>query len=211
MSVQDIYKVILLGDSSVGKTSILSQYINKKFYEKTKSTIGADFITHEIEVDGKYLGLQLWDTAGSERFQAVQPIFFRGSDCCILVCDVTNRDSFEHLYEWKNHLLESLTTVENENAFTFILAGNKSDCEASKRQVKFEELQQWDGGIYTAFECSAKSGWNIEKMFYEVAKILKQKRNEEMIRNTTENNVSESIESLYDEVEEDQSKQSSCC
>ena len=209
MSIPNIFKVILLGDSSVGKTSILSQYINKSFFDKTKSTIGADFITHEIEVDGTYIGLQLWDTAGSERFQAVQPIFFRGSDCCILVCDVTNKETFEHLDEWKKHLLESLSNIQNENTFCFVVVGNKSDCESTEREVKLEELQQWDGGIHAAFECSAKTGWNIEKMFYEVAKLMKERRNE-WEKNQTDC-VNDSMDSLYDDIDDNKDQKSSCC
>ncbi|KAH2036608.1 hypothetical protein KXW85_002061 [Aspergillus fumigatus] len=88
-----LLKVIILGDSGVGKTSLMNQYVNKKFSASYKATIGADFLTKEVLVDDRLI----WDTAGQERFQSLGVAFYRGADCCVLVYDVNNSKSFEAL------------------------------------------------------------------------------------------------------------------
>ncbi|CAN9235316.1 unnamed protein product [Alternaria alternata] len=85
-----LLKVIILGDSGVGKTSLMNQYVNKKFSASYKATIGADFLTKEVLVDDRLVTMQLWDTAGQERFQSLGVAFYRGADCCVLVYDVNN-------------------------------------------------------------------------------------------------------------------------
>lgn len=95
---KDILKVVLIGDGGVGKTSLRNQYIHKKFTDAYKATIGADFITKEVETnDGKKVMMQIWDTAGQERFQSLGVAYYRGADACILVYDVNNYLSFQHL------------------------------------------------------------------------------------------------------------------
>ncbi|KAF6303164.1 RAB7A isoform 2 [Pan troglodytes] len=80
-----LLKVIILGDSGVGKTSLMNQYVNKKFSNQYKATIGADFLTKEVMVDDRLVTMQIWDTAGQERFQSLGVAFYRGADCCVLV------------------------------------------------------------------------------------------------------------------------------
>jgi len=92
-----LIKVIILGDSGVGKTSLMNQYVNKRFSHQYKATIGADFLTKEVMVDDRLVTMQLWDTAGQERFQSLGVAFYRGADCCVLVYDVNNAKSFEML------------------------------------------------------------------------------------------------------------------
>ncbi|CAK9051914.1 unnamed protein product [Durusdinium trenchii] len=84
-----LLKVIILGDSGVGKTSLMNQYVNKKFTNQYKATIGADFLTKEVMIDDKLVTMQIWDTAGQERFQSLGVAFYRGADCCVLVHDLT--------------------------------------------------------------------------------------------------------------------------
>lgn len=79
-----LLKVIILGDSGVGKTSLMNQYVNKKFSNQYKATIGADFLTKEVQVDDRTVTMQIWDTAGQERFQSLGVAFYRGADCCVL-------------------------------------------------------------------------------------------------------------------------------
>lgn len=79
-----LLKVIILGDSGVGKTSLMNQYVNKKFSNQYKATIGADFLTKEVIVDDRIVTMQIWDTAGQERFQSLGVAFYRGADCCVL-------------------------------------------------------------------------------------------------------------------------------
>ncbi|ELP88577.1 hypothetical protein EIN_335590 [Entamoeba invadens IP1] len=205
MASTSLFKVVVLGEANVGKTSLLTQYITKKFYEKTKSTVGADFITHEVEVDGQTVVLQIWDTAGSERFCSLGPVFFRGAECCVLVCDMTNAKSFEKIDSWKKVLLSSLSQQDDIESFPFVIVGNKSDCTDEERQVTFAQLSAYGGGKYSYFECSAKTGWNVDTIFIEVAKILKQK-------SKILSNSPELIEPCrLDDITEKVDKKKSCC
>jgi len=90
-----LLKIIILGESGVGKKAILHQFVHKRFIEEHKATIGADFSTKEIVFDDKVITLQIWDTAGQERFQSLGNAFYRGADACVLVYDVTNEASFK--------------------------------------------------------------------------------------------------------------------
>merc|ERR1719177_74289 len=103
MSRKVLLKIIILGDSGEGKTSILHKYVNNKFIEEHKATIGADFSTREITIDdSRLITLQIWDTAGQERFQSLGNAFYRGADACILVYDITDKESFDAIEEWKS-------------------------------------------------------------------------------------------------------------
>ncbi|KAL6338721.1 hypothetical protein AAG906_023870 [Vitis piasezkii] len=104
-----LLKVIVLGDSGVGKTSLMNQYVYKKFSQQYKATIGADFVTKELQIDDKLVTLQLWDTAGQERFQSLGSAFYRGADCCVLVYDVNVLKSFESLQSWHEEFLKQVT------------------------------------------------------------------------------------------------------
>merc|ERR1712072_69009 len=104
-----LLKVIILGDSSVGKTSLMNQYVNRKFDNQYKATIGADFLTKEVSVDHngdqRLVTMQIWDTAGQERFQSLGVAFYRGADACVLVYDLTAKKSFENLDTWRDEFL----------------------------------------------------------------------------------------------------------
>lgn len=100
-----LLKVIILGDSGVGKTSLMNQYVNKKFSNQYKATIGADFLTKEVMVDDRLVTMQIWDTAGQERFQSLGVAFYRGADCCVLTYDVTAPNTFKSLDSWRDEFL----------------------------------------------------------------------------------------------------------
>jgi len=93
MNSSPLIKVVLLGESGVGKTALLDRYVNKQF-TSYKSTIGADFCTCEMEIDDKFITLQIWDTAGQERFHSLGKLFFRGADCCLLVFDLAEKNLY---------------------------------------------------------------------------------------------------------------------
>ncbi|CAA2953501.1 ras-related Rab7 [Olea europaea subsp. europaea] len=101
-----LLKVIVLGDSGVGKTSLMNQYVHKKFNHQYKATIGADFVTKELQIDDRLVTLQIWDTAGQERFQSLGVAFYRGADCCVLVYDVNVMRSFDTLDNWHEEFLK---------------------------------------------------------------------------------------------------------
>ena len=94
-------KVVAIGDSGVGKTSLIQMFEQAKFTDNFKPTIGADFSNKEIDIDGKVVTLQIWDTAGQERYQSLGTAFYRGADCAFLVYDITNQWSFENVPNWK--------------------------------------------------------------------------------------------------------------
>ncbi|CAM0882704.1 unnamed protein product [Alopecurus aequalis] len=151
-----LLKVIILGDSGVGKTSLMNQYVNKKFSNQYKATIGADFLTKEVQYEDRLFTLQIWDTAGQERFQSLGVAFYRGADCCVLVYDVNSMKSFDNLNNWRE---EFLIQVSEKKA--------KSWC-ASKGNIPY-------------FETSAKEGTNVEDAFQVIVKdALKNEPEEEL-------------------------------
>ncbi|KAG9095789.1 hypothetical protein FRC06_009418 [Ceratobasidium sp. 370] len=182
-----LLKVIILGDSGVGKTSLMNQYVNKRFNNQYKATIGADFLTKEVVVDGRTVTLQLWDTAGQERFQSLGVAFYRGADCCVLVYDVNNAkvkpstsryqrnltiriQSFEALDNWRDEFLIQSSPHEPDT-FPFIVLGNKIDIEDGRRQVSQKRAMAWcqSKGNIPYFETSAKESINIEQAFQTAA------------------------------------------
>jgi len=165
-----LLKVILLGESGVGKTSLMNRYVNNKFNEQYKATIGADFLTKEVMVDGKLATLQIWDTAGQERFQSLGVAFYRGADCCALVFDVNDLKTFESLTNWKNEFLDHARPPNPDN-FPFVIIGNKID-RPEGRVVQQKRAQAWcqEHGNIPYFETSAKEGTNVENAFLSIVK-----------------------------------------
>ncbi|XP_076896086.1 ras-related protein Rab7 isoform X2 [Bidens hawaiensis] len=146
-----LLKVIILGDSGVGKTSLMNQYVNRKFSNQYKATIGADFLTKEIQFEDRIFTLQIWDTAGQERFQSLGVAFYRGADCCVLVHDVNVMKSFDNLNNWRE---EFLIQVSEKKA--------KAWC-ASKGNIPYFETSAKDGfNVEAAFECIAKNALKNE-------------------------------------------------
>eukprot|EP00842_Homolaphlyctis_polyrhiza_P003047 jgi/Hompol1/3743/HPOL_006717-RA len=170
---------------SVGKTSLMNQFVNSKFSTQYKATIGADFLTKEVTVDDRSVTMQIWDTAGQERFQSLGVAFYRGADCCALVYDVNNARSFENLESWRDEFLLQANPRDPEH-FPFVVIGNKVDVEESKRQVTQKRAMTWcqqKGNIpfVQYFETSAKEGINVEQAFQIIAKnSLKQEMDTEL-------------------------------
>ncbi|XP_065875027.1 ras-related protein Rab7 isoform X2 [Euphorbia lathyris] len=167
-----LLKVIVLGDSGVGKTSLMNQYVYKKFSKQYKATIGADFVTKELQLDDKLVTLQIWDTAGQERFQSLGAAFYRGADCCVLVYDVNVLKSFETLNNWHDDFLKQADPIDPD-AFPFILIGNKIDIDGgSSRVVSEKKAREWCNSKREMpyFETSAKENYNVDDAFLCVAK-----------------------------------------
>ncbi|KAI4197300.1 MAG: hypothetical protein LQ350_006028 [Teloschistes chrysophthalmus] len=176
-----LLKVIILGDSGVGKTSLMNQYVNKKFSASYKATIGADFLTKEVLVDDRVVTMQLWDTAGQERFQSLGVAFYRGADCCVLVYDVNNSKSFDTLDSWRDEFLVQASPRDPEN-FPFVVLGNKIDVEENKRMISAKRAMTFcsSKGNIPYFETSAKEAVNVEQAFEVIAhNALAQEESEE--------------------------------
>jgi len=162
-----LLKVIILGDSGVGKTSLMNQYVNNKFSSQYKATIGADFLTKEVMVDDKLVTMQIWDTAGQERFQSLGVAFYRGADACVLVYDVSNKKSFDSLAGWKDEFLQQCAP-QDPDKFPFVILGNKCDLTASQRKVKKEVARKGHPDV-PFFETSAKNSTNVSDAFQLIA------------------------------------------
>ncbi|XP_061365615.1 ras-related protein Rab7 isoform X2 [Gastrolobium bilobum] len=177
-----LLKVIVLGDSGVGKTSLMNQYlsslvmnllyVHKKFSQQYKATIGADFVTKELQIDDRLVTLQIWDTAGQERFQSLGVAFYRGADCCVLVYDVNVMKSFDTLDNWHEEFLKQ-ANPSDPRTFPFILLGNKIDIDGgNSRVVSEKKAKDWctSKGNIPYFETSAKEDYNVDAAFLCIAK-----------------------------------------
>jgi len=178
---KQLYKIIILGDSGVGKTSLLNQYVNGRYTQQYRATVGADFMAKEVMIDDRVVNLQIWDTAGQERFQSLGPAFYRGADCCVLVYDITNQKSFESLDSWRDEFLMQGNPKDPEN-FPFIVLGNKCDKEGERKVAK-SGAEKWckNHGSVEIFETSAKDNVNVESAFQVIAKAAATQDKEEEI------------------------------
>lgn len=168
-----LLKIIILGDSGVGKTCLMNQYVNKKFSTQYKATIGADFLTKDIVVEDKLVTMQIWDTAGQERFQSLGMAFYRGADACFLVYDKTDPESFRHLADWRQDFLVN-AAPEDPDSFPFIVLGNKVDLPSADHRVSRAKAEAWCRSHGTSgidyFETSAKENVNVEQAFVAIAR-----------------------------------------
>jgi len=154
----------MVGDSGVGKSSLLKRFANREFTGDYISTIGVDFEIKTLEIDGKSVKLQIWDTAGQERFQNITTSYYRGAHCIILVYDITQIETFQHVHKWHKQIQEH----SNSNV-QILLVGNKSDLGAN-RQVPYEDAEEMANQLgVSVFETSAKDATNVDQAFYHIA------------------------------------------
>ncbi|XP_039911434.1 EF-hand calcium-binding domain-containing protein 4B isoform X2 [Hirundo rustica] len=169
-SVPDrLFKIIFVGNSSVGKTSFLRRFCEDRFFPGTAATVGVDYNVRTVKVDHTQVALQLWDTAGQERYRSITKQFFRKADGVIVMYDITARDTFTAVKQW----LISIEEAAGENV-PVLLLGNKTDNE-KEREVPMgmgDHLAKDYNLIF--YECSAYSGYNVEKSVLHLARILKE-------------------------------------
>jgi len=164
-----LFKLLLIGDSGVGKSCLLLRFADNSYEENYISTIGVDFKTRTIEIDGKTIKLQIWDTAGQERFATITRSYFRGALGVIIVYDVTNMDSFNNVQRW----LGEVDSHASENVVK-LLVGNKSDL--SNKVVDKAKAEAYASSLGIPFiETSAKESVNVEKAFNTMARTIKDK------------------------------------
>jgi len=176
-SYDELFKLVIVGDSGVGKSCFLLRYVDNAFTESFISTIGVDFRFKSINVNDKIIRLQIWDTAGQERFRAITPAYYRGADGIIIVYDITYRETFSAVIVW---LEEALKYVDD--VVPFVIIGNKSD--RTDRQVSYDELEQFGKKHNILYaECSARTGENIDNVLLELANKLLLKKEKEKINN----------------------------
>jgi Ras-related protein Rab-1A len=162
-----LFKLVLIGDSGVGKSCLLLRFADDNFTDSYISTIGVDFRFRTITIDDKIVKLQIWDTAGQERFRTITSAYYRGADGIIMVYDVTSSESFDHVEEW----LSEVDRYANENT-SKLLVGNKADL-IDEKQVTKETAQSFADKLSIPFlETSAKTATNVDTAFLTMAKEL---------------------------------------
>ncbi|KAJ4463034.1 putative Ras-related protein Rab-7A [Paratrimastix pyriformis] len=173
-------KVIFLGDQSVGKTSLLNQFIQKRFQKKYKATLGSDFFVKEVRVGETTVVMQIWDTAGQERFRSLGSSYFRGADLCCLVYDVTVGKSFDDLDNWKEEFLLQAMPPDPER-FPFFVIANKVDLPDDQRMVTSSRATEWirRRPNFHHVEASAKSGDGVDQAFLQMATVALERNRED--------------------------------
>ena len=168
-------KILILGDCAVGKTSLLLRYTDDNFTESHVSTIGVEYKVKTIEMNGRSVKLQIWDTSGQERFHSITKNFFRSADGVLFIYDITSKETFTNIKEWLKN------AQEVENSFEKILIGNKCDL-TEKRQVKTEDLEKLGQKMgMTTYETSAKDNINVSLVFQKLAELILDGKSEKEI------------------------------
>lgn len=168
-------KLLMIGDSGVGKTCLLLRYANDSFSPTFITTIGIDFKIKTITLDEKVIKLQIWDTAGQERFRTITTSYFRGAQGILLVYDVTDRGSFDNIRNWVGQIQQHADVNVNK-----ILIGNKADVDPSQVVVTREEGEKLSSEYNIKFfETSAKNNLNVVEAFEAIARDVKDRRMKE--------------------------------
>ena len=163
-------QLLIIGDSTVGKTSILSRFVDGTFNSNYLATVGLENVTKDEIIDDKTIRIKIWDTAGQERYKSLTKSFFRNAEGVMLVYDVTNLETYENLKFWQQSIKNNMSSDMGE--IPVILIGNKIDCD--DREVIREEAEKfWKDQGYPYFETSAKTGQNIDTTIkYLVKKVI---------------------------------------
>ena len=171
-----MFKVVLVGDSFVGKTNIMSKYLKDEFHEDSKATVGVEFGSKQFTIEGHSIKAQIWDTAGQERYKAITSAYYKGAKGAFVVYDITRKSSFESIDKWVNDL-----TAAADKKITIVVIGNKSDLE-DQRQIPKEKGEEKAAKLEVAFlETSAFSGENLDKAFELMMNEIYKKCHEEML------------------------------
>ena len=197
-----IFKVLLLGNSDVGKSSLLLRFVDSVWNESFVPTIGVDFKVKTLDIGEKRVKMQIWDTAGQERFRNVVATYFRGSNGILLIYDITSRESFKNLESW----LIEIEKNASENVLK-ILIGNKNDLE-NERVISKEEGQDFANRYSMQFiETSAKMDTNVSEAFLTLAKLMMEfnSNGKPMAQKKTEN------KKLTASAGKDKNKKKGCC
>ena len=205
MSTNYIIKILTLGETQVGKTSIVLRYSEDKFNYNKIATIGIDFKIKIIRKGNEKIKVSIYDTAGQERFQNIVKHYYKGANGVLLIYDITKRDTFKKLDFWIEDLKENADNIDN--LFIYLI-GNKNDME-EKREVSFQEATDFAKDKKLPYiEVSAKTGNNIKKLFDEVIKGAMTKM---LTNENKENSINESIRLSFLDKEEKIPKNSACC
>lgn len=195
------FKIVLLGEGRVGKTSIIVRFTRDEFHDREVSTIQAVHSDKKIMVSGQSLQLSIWDTAGQERFHALGPIYYRDADGALLVYDITDAESFEKVKKWVKELRKVVG-----NDIVLVIAGNKSDLE-KKRAVKEQEAIEYAESVgATHFQTSARANRGLDEVFRDLGERMLLRRKDTKATSTPKQRLV-----LIDEAPSKPDEKSSCC
>ena len=180
-----LFKLLLIGDSGVGKTCILFRFSDDAFNTTFISTIGIDFKIKTIELRGKKIKLQIWDTAGQEKFRTIGTAYYRNTHGVILVYDVTSKESFLSMERW----LQEIKKNCGNTSYKIVLVGNKDD-NPNLKKISTDEASEFakQMGI-PLFETSAKENINVEELFYAIAKMMVDTKNTKTLARQKEKEI----------------------
>ena len=196
-----LFKLILIGDSCVGKSNILLKYLKNEFDPNSRATVGVEFGTKNIFLNNKKIKIQIWDTAGEERYRSITSAYYKGAKGALIVYDITKKSSFNNIDKWISDL-----KLNGDKNICIIILGNKSDLE-DKREVNKEEGIKKSEMYKTAFlETSALNGDNINKAFDELIEQIIQ-NNQNFFGENSKKEIDKGV-SLNDSKSDDKKK---CC
>lgn len=175
-----LFKLLIIGDSSVGKSCLLLRFAENTFSPSYITTIGVDFKIRTVECNGEKVKLQIWDTAGQERFRTITSTYYRGTHGVIVVYDVTSGESFANVKRWLHEIDQNCDLVSR------ILVGNKCD-DVEKKVVEFDDAQRFahQMGIQL-YEASAKENIRVEELFLGITKLVLTNKKEQQLKNASE-------------------------
>jgi len=200
------FKVVLLGEGCVGKSSLCLRYVQNAFIDKHVTTVQASFLTKRLNVDGRRIGLAIWDTAGQERFHALGPIYYRDANGALLVYDITDRESFLKVQNWVKELRKMLG-----KEVVLAIAGNKSDLERN-RVVSVEEAEKYAESVGAKhFSTSAKLNKGLEELFLDLTKRMIENTSETPTSAGTYQSAPQKQPSKLIIASDTEEKQSGCC
>ena len=159
-SYEMIFKILIIGDTNVGKSNLLLRYIKNDFSVDMKSTVGVEFGSKILKILGINIKAQIWDTAGQERYRSMTSSYFKGSKGVLIVYDITNHSSFESVDRWINEF-----RMKSDENSSIIIVGNKNDLEEERKVTKEEGEEKAKKFNLGFFETSAKDGKNVEEAF----------------------------------------------
>ncbi|OIW13774.1 hypothetical protein TanjilG_31663 [Lupinus angustifolius] len=162
-----LFKIVLVGDSGVGKSNLLARFARDEFYPNSKSTIGVEFQTQKMDINGKEVKAQIWDTAGQERFRAVTSAYYRGAVGALLVYDISRRLTFDSIDRWLNEL-----HTHSDMNIVMILVGNKSDLKDAREVTTAEGTALAEAQGLFFMETSALDSSNVAAAFQTVVKEI---------------------------------------
>ena len=205
-------KLVLLGDSGVGKTNLISRYISNNFDENTRATIGVEFFCKNFRINKKRtIKVEIWDTAGQERYKAITSVYYKGAKGAFIVYDITSRKTFENIDKWIGEIKERTT-----DDVKLIIIGNKTDLN-NEREVKSEEaLIKYQDMDIPLIETSALEDTNVNEAFINLIKIVYKdiaRKEIEERKSISDNKISQGIDlKSIDEEEINENKDSfTCC